>query len=294
MTKDGVAADLGWREPTGFPHDGSRATTGDRSHRPIDTAGVDGDPAWGGWDAWTPAALRGLLPEAAAATPVAALDALLRTAARRLAGRRFTVPGTGLRLRVETLDVRPDPMGLALGQFDDVRLVARDLEWRGWACERLVLVCRNVHVRPLPAAAVVSAPVEVEVVLPAAVLRERVAARRPEARLDVGADGEARLRWARRPGWGAVLVAADVLGSAVHVRPVALQPGDRQDGRRIRLPRWLPPVRIPVPVLARGLRLREITTGPEVVVLRLVADEWREAVSVRRLAELLVGLDRLA
>jgi hypothetical protein len=253
-----------------------------------DTAGVHGNPAWDEGTAWSGPAAWGLLP-ATAAMPVATLDALLRSAARRLAGRRFTVPGTELRLRVDALEVRPDPVGLALGQFDDVRLVAGDLEWRGLACERLVVVCRNVHVRPLPAPTVVSAPVEVELTLLPPVVRERVAAVRPCLRLEVGTDGEPRLHWARRPHWAALVVAAEVADSALHLRPVAVRRGPR----RLPLPRWLPPVRIRVPALPRALRLHRVDVGPEVIVLHLRADQWRDAVLADRLAGLAWWLERL-
>lgn len=250
---------------------------------------VDTEPTWGDWGDWGPAALRGLQAGAIAATPVAALDALLRLAARRLAGRRFTVPGTGLTLRVEALKVRPNPMGLTVGQFDDIRLAARDLEWRGWSCTRLVVVCRNVHLRPLPTPAVVSAPVEVEVALLPAVVRDRVAQLRPEVLAEVGPDGEARLRWARRPRWGAVVVTVEVAGPGLDLRPV----GMRLACRYIPLPGWLPPVRMPVPAPPRGLRLRDVVVGPEEIVLTLVADQWREGIPHQRLADLLAGLDRL-
>ncbi|WP_214370721.1 hypothetical protein [Pseudonocardia sp. H11422] len=257
---------------------------------------MDGDPAGGGWTSWTdPAALRalrGLLPATVAATPVGALDTLLRTAARKLAGRRFTVPGTGgdLVLRLESLEVRPDPVGLGLGQFDDVRVVATELEWRGTPCRRLVVVCRNVHVRPLPAPTVVCAPVIVEVTLLPEVVRELIAAVHADVRLEVGPNGEIRLRWSRRPTWGALVVAPEVAGSVLHLRPEALWLGRH----RLTLPRWLPPVRLGLPPLPRGLQLRRAEVGPAGIVLHLLADEWREAVPVGRLAALLARLSSLA
>ncbi|MHA6794402.1 hypothetical protein ACVGVM_12975 [Pseudonocardia bannensis] len=223
-----------------------------------------------------------------AATPVGALDALLRTAARKLVGRRFTVPGTGgdLVLRLESLQVRPDPIGLGLGQFDDVRVVATDLEWCGTACRRLVVVWRNVHVRPLPVPAVVCAPVTVELSLLPEVVRERIAAVRAAVLLEVGPDGEARLRWSRLPTWGALVVAPEVAGPTLHLQPGALWLGRR----RFTLPRWLPPVRLKLPPFPRGLQLRRVEVGPAEIVLHLVADEWREPVPVHRVIALLAQL----
>lgn len=272
-----------------------------------DNAGMDADPLRTGWPMWSPPpGLPGLLR--APATPAGALEALLRAAARRLGGRRFTVPGTDLALRVEALELRPDPVGLAFGQLDDVRLVARDLEWRGIACERLVAVWRNVHVRPLPEAAVVSAPVEVELALRPAVVAERLASARPALRLDVaagddgpdlsgtGSPAEVRLRWAARPRWGALVVQPEVAtgegpgGGVLHLRPVAL----RLRAHRLALPGWLPPARLRLPTLPRGLRVRSVVVDAQVVVVRLVADEWREALPGSRLTEAARWLSRLA
>jgi LmeA-like phospholipid-binding len=233
-----------------------------------------------------PRELWGLL--AATAPPVAALDALLRTAARRLVGRRFTVPGTELTLRVETFDARPDSVGLAIGQLDDVRIVARDVQWRRLACERLVLVCRNVHLRPLPVPVLVSAPVEVELTVAAADLRQQVATLRPQLRVEV--DGEARLRWAERPQWGALVVVPEVTDTALYLRPVALWCGSR----RLPLPRWAPPLRVRVPALPRRLRLRGVEVRPDAVVVRLAADQWRETAPWDRLRIFRGWLDGLA
>jgi hypothetical protein len=169
----------------GFPHGGSDRWAAGACR--ADTPGVDSEPWRAAWAGWTvPAAVRGLVPAGALSTPAEALQALLSTAIRRLTGRRFTVPGTGgLALRVEALEMHPDPLGVALGQFDDVQLVARDVEWRGWACDRVVVTFRNVHLRPLPTAAVVTAPVVVEIALAPAIVAARLAAVRPGAVFEI-------------------------------------------------------------------------------------------------------------
>jgi hypothetical protein len=256
---------------------------------------VDSEPWRTAWAGWTvPAAVRGLLSGRSLSTPPEALQALLSTAIRRLAGRRVTVPGTGgLALRVEALEVRPDPLGVALGQFDDVRLVARDVEWRGWASDRVVVTFRNVHLRPLPTAAVVTAPVVVEIALAPAVVAARLAAVRPGAVFEIeqgGGSADALVRWHARPHWGALVIAPDVTAAALHLRPV----GARLGPLRCALPGWLPPLRIPLPVLPRGLRLREIAVGAGEVVLHLAADEWREPLPGTRIASIARWLERLA
>lgn len=238
------------------------------------------------WAAWTdPAAL---LRAAGALTPVGALERLLRAAGRRLAGRRVTVPGTGgrLSLLLESISVDPDPVGVALGQLGDLRLVASDLRWRDLECHRAVLVCRNVHVRPFPAPVAVAAPVTLELAVTPEVLGRTLAATHPQLGLEPAGPERVRLRWTRHPAWGSLTVSAEVSGEAVVVRPRTLQ----LRGRRIPLPGWAPTRRIALPALPRGLRLREVTAGDEEIVLHLVADEWREQVPASRLDRLLKRL----
>ncbi|QJY48944.1 hypothetical protein [Pseudonocardia broussonetiae] len=240
---------------------------------------MDGDP----WAAWLDPST--LLRAGAALTPVGALEALLRAAGRRLVGTRVTVPGSGgeLSLRFDSLSLGPDPVGLALGQLDDLRLVASDVRWRDLRCHRLVLVCRNVHVRPFPAPVAVAAPVTLEVAVDIAVLAGMLTAARRDWLLEPAGPGLARLRWARRPSWGHVTVTAEVSGTALLVRPRELVVGPR----RVRLPSWCPGRRIALPALPRGLRLREVVVDGEEVVLHLAADEWREQVPTGRLEGLL-------
>lgn len=243
---------------------------------------MDPDP----WTAWTdPAAL---LRAGVALTPVAALDKLLRAAARRLAGRRVTVPGTGgeLVLRWESLAFDPDPVGLALGQLGDLRLVASGVRWRDLQCHRAVLVCRNVHVRPFPVPVAVAAPVTLELAFAVEVLAGRLATAHPRLGLEPAGRDRAALRWARRPAWGSLTVSAEVGGDAVVVRPRALH----LRGHRIPLPGWAPTHRIALPTLPRGLRLLGITADDGEIVLRLTADEWREEVPAARLDLLLARL----
>jgi LmeA-like phospholipid-binding len=218
------------------------------------------------------------------AGPADALAGLLRTAGRRLAGRRLTVPGTRgeLSLCVASVHVRPDPVGLALGHLDDVRVEATDVRWRGWEAHRVLLVGHNVHVRPprtaapVPSGALltptaVAAPVTLEVRMRTEHLRERLASIRPDLDVEIADGGRARVRLARRPGLGWLAVTPEVTRDALLLRPRALRLGRVETA----LPSWAPRVRIALPELAHGLRLREITTGDGDVVLHLGADEWR-------------------
>jgi hypothetical protein len=240
---------------------------------------MDGDP----WTAWLdPAAL---LRAGAALTPVGLLESLLRTAGRRLAGRRITVPGSGgeLDLRLESLSLDPNPVGIALGQLGDLHLAASDVRWRDLTFHRLVLACRNVHVRPIPVPVAVAAPVTLELAVRPEVLNRRLVTAFPWLGLEPAGAERARLSWTRHPSWAGLVVSAEVSGTALVVRPRALQ----VRGRTFGLPGWAPARRITPPQLPRGLRLREVTSGADEIVLHLVADEWREQVPTDRLESLL-------
>jgi hypothetical protein len=236
-----------------------------------------------------------LLPPGVPVPPVAALEALLRAAGRRLAGRHLTVPGTGgaLRLRLTALRLDPEPVGLTIGQIGEVTVEATEVVWRDITFRRAVLVARNVHVRPRPVPTAVAAPVILDVVVDPAVVRERLAATHPQLRLGVHRDApHARAHWARHPDWGWVGLRPEVTSSALLLRPTTVS----VRGRSRALPGWLPAVRIRLPQLPRGLRLRDVEVdddpGGPVIVVHLGTDEWREAVPPRRLTSLLTRLQR--
>jgi hypothetical protein len=259
----------------------------------VDDEGSGFRPPFGTW--WVdPAGLMppGLTPPGLPALPVAALESLLRAAGRRLAGRRLTVPGTGgaLRLRLTALRLDPEPLGMAIGQLGEVTVEATDVVWRDITFRTAVLVARNVHVRPQPVPTAVAAPVTLELTLDPVAVCERLAATHPELRLSVHPDApHARAHWARRPEWGWVGLKPEITTSALLLRPTAVSLRGRGRG----LPGWLPTVRIRLPQLPRGLRLRDVEVADDTaIVLRLATDEWREQVPPRRLTALLTRLQR--
>ena len=255
-------------------------------------------PPFGAW--WVdPAGLMpaglvppGFTPSGLPSLPVAALESLLRAAGRRLAGRRLTVPGTGraLRLRLTALRLDPEPLGLAVGQLGDVTVEATDVVWRTITFRSAVLVARNVHVRPQPVPTAVAAPVTLDLALDPIAVCERLAATHPELRLSIHRDApHARAHWARRPEWGWVGLKPEITSTALLLRPTAVS----VRGRSRALPLWLPTVRIRLPQLPRGLRLRDVeVTDAPAIVLHLGTDEWREPVPPRRLTALLTRLQR--
>jgi hypothetical protein len=176
-------------------------------------------------------------------------SALLLASERAVVGRRVAFDDAVM--TVAEVDCTLGLLGMALGQFDDVRVVVENVEWRGHTARRLAVTCRDVHVNPGPT--LVAGPVDVELTLGSADI----------PRLDVGSDRLVR--------WGLLPLRPSVEDGELWVR-TGLLPLRR---------------RIPVPPLPNGLRLTGVRTGPGEVVLTARAPQWRERVSLGRLVELL-------
>ncbi|WNV89166.1 hypothetical protein [Umezawaea sp. Da 62-37] len=181
------------------------------------------------------------------------VQSVLLLATRRFTDRRVTVRlgGSDATMRVAEVDCTLGALGMALGQFDDVRLVVEDVEWADRTARRLAVTCRDVHVNPGPT--LVAGPVDVELVL----------ASRDLPDVEVGPDGV--LRWAFVP-----------LAPSV------------EDGELWVTTGFLPlRRRIAVPPLPGGLRLTGVTTRPDEVVLTARSELWRERVPLGSLVKLL-------
>ncbi|MFD9733041.1 hypothetical protein [Umezawaea sp. NPDC059074] len=181
------------------------------------------------------------------------VQTVLHLATRPLTDRRVTVRVGDADASMTVADVACSvgALGLALGQFDDVRVVVEDVEWNGRTARRLAVTCTNVHVNPGPT--LVAEPVEVELAL----------GPQDVDRLDLGADGVLR--------WGVVPLVPFVEDGELWVRTGFL-PLRRQ---------------VPVPPLPGGLRLTGVRTGDREVVLTARSERWRERVPLGRLARLL-------
>ena len=181
------------------------------------------------------------------------VQSVLQLATRPLTDRRVTVRvgEADATMTVADVDCTLGALGMALGQFDDVRVVVEDVEWAGRSARRLAVSCANVHVNPGPT--LVAAPVDVELVLGA----------RDVGRLDIGVDGVLR--------WGVVPLVPSVRDGELWVRTGFL-PLRRQ---------------VPVPDLPGGLRLTGIATAPGEVVVTARSEQWRERVPLTKLVRLL-------
>jgi hypothetical protein len=218
----------------------------------------------------------------------AAYRTLFMTVRRLVVGRRLAVrlDDGDITLTVTELDSRLDVRGLSVGQLNDVRLAARDISWRGSRFDRATAVMHNVHMKPTAPPVLVAAPVELTLEIPAPVLDELFQWAAPRLAGEVGADGVARLRLARRPLLGHVEVDARLDGSTLWLQP---------SGLIVRQSRWKLPARTPaypvrLPELPNGLVLTAISFAPGVVCLSGTLPEWRMDVPRKRLEDILSQL----
>ena len=230
------------------------------------------------WDPFRPLDMLASLWSTAAVAPVssggaAAYRALFMTLRRLVVGRRLAVrlDAGDVTLTMTEFDSRLNVHGLSVGQLDDVRLAARDISWGGSQFDRASAVLHNVHIRPAAPPALVAAPVELTLEVPSAVLDDLFSWAAPRFVGEVGPDGIARLRLARRPMFGHLEVDARLDGSTLWLKPRSLV------ARRTRwtLPRRTPAYPVHLPELPHGLQLTDVSFAPDLVCLSGTLPEWR-------------------
>lgn len=229
----------------------------------------------------------------AAVAPVSgatlAYRTLFTTVRRLVVGRRLTVrmEEGDVTLTVTEFDSRLDARTLSVGQLDDVRLAARDIEWRSSRFDHVTAVLRNVHVRPTAPPVLVAAPVELTLAVPAAALDSAMQWVAPRWCASVGSDSVARLQLARRPGLGHLEVDAALDGSTLWLKPRGVVIGRS----RWQLPARTPRYAVHLPELPRGLRLTGIAFAPGVVHLSGALAEWRMEIPRQRLEDIIGALN---
>ena len=245
------------------------------------------------FDPFRPIDMLASLWSTAAVAPVsngaaAAYRTLFMTVRRLVVGRRLTVSlqHGDLAITVTEFDSRLDMRALSVGQLNDVRLAARDISWGTSEFQHATAVLHNVHMRPTVPPVLVAAPVELTLEVPAPVLDDLFSWAAPRLCGEVGADGVARLRWARRPAAGHLEVDARLDGSTLWLKPrgVVLRRS------RWRLPRRTPAYPVRLPELPHGVLLTGIAFAPGVVRLSASVQEWRVDMPRTRLEDLLTQL----
>jgi len=248
----------------------------------------------GRWDPFRPLDLLGSLWSSAAAIPpvssgaAVAYRTLFMTLRRLVVGRNLTVrlDDGDLTLTVTEFDSRLDVRRLAVGQLNDVRIVAKDIRWDGNRLDHAIVNLHNVHVQPGTSPVVVAAPIDLSIELPASVLEDLFRFAMPRLSGEVGADGIARLRWARRPTRGNLEVEVALDGSTLWLKPRGLVLGQQ----RWNLPGRLRAYPVRLPQLPHGLVLTDISFGPGLMRLTGTLPEWRMDVARTQMEEILTQL----
>lgn len=218
----------------------------------------------------------------------AAYRTLFTTLRRLVVGRRLTarLDEGDLTMTVTEFDSRLDVRGLSVGQLNDIKLAARDIRWRTSTFDHATVVLHNVHMKPTSPLVVVAAPVEMTLEVPAAALDDLFRWLAPRFSGEIGSDGVARLRMARRPQLGHAEVEATVDGSTLWLRPRGVTIG----GSRWRLPVRTPAYPVRLPEFAHGLQLTGIVFAPGAVRLTGTLPQWRAELPRKRLEDLIAQL----
>lgn len=245
------------------------------------------------WDPFRPLDMLASLWSTAAVAPVstgaaAAYRTLFMTLRRLVVGRELSVrlDEGDITLTVTEFDSRLDVRGLAVGQLSDVRLAARDIRWDKNRLDRATAVLHNVHLRPAAPPVLVAAPVDLTVELPASTLDDLFGLVAPRLSGEIGEDGIARLRLARRPALGHLEVDTLLDGSTLWLKPRGLVLGRR----RMRLPGRTPAYPVHLPELPHGLQLTDISFRPDMLCLSGTLQEWRVDVPRTRLEDVITQL----
>ena len=207
---------------------------------------------------------------------------VLTEAARAwLVGKKRTVSFAGQELTMVLTDItteRPD-LARAIGQYGEVGVTARDVQWQGHHFERLSVKARNVHLRPGSRPTLVVAPVLIEtfVSAPAASRWLATVSSRLELTMQAGVPqvGVVGAPWVR------LEIEPGAEGRSILVRPRALHVGDW------RLSLRLPAFPAPLPALPDGLMLTAVEPAPGGFAVRGLLSEWRRPMSREDIERLL-------
>jgi hypothetical protein len=210
---------------------------------------------------------------------------LVDTARNRLIGKRrtFAFAGQELTMVLEDLSVEGSDLALAVGQYGQVRILARDVEWAGYRLERLEVQARNVHLRPGTKPVLVAAPIRSEAFVSAADASRWLAGVSPRLELATHA-GVPQVGMIGAP-WARLEVEAGAEGKSIRIVPRALHLLDR----RLSLLR-IPAFHVPLPELPFDVTLTSVEPAPGGFVLRGLLPEWQRPLSRADLERLLTTI----
>jgi hypothetical protein len=210
---------------------------------------------------------------------------IVDTARNWLIGRKrtFSFAGSELILTLEDLSVEGSDLARALGQYGQVRILARDVEWSDYRLDRLEVQARNVHLRPGSKPVLVAAPVRTEAFVSAAAASRWLAAVSPRLVLATHA-GVPQVELVGAP-WARLEVEAGAEGKSIRVVPRAVHLLDR----RLSLP-GVPAFHVPLPELPFDVTLTSVEPAPGGFVMRGLLPEWQRLLSRADLERLLTTM----
>jgi hypothetical protein len=179
--------------------------------------------------------------------------------------------------------VEGSDLARAIGQYGQVRLLARDVEWAGYRFERMQIHARNVHLRPGARPVLVAAPVLFEAFVSASAASAYLATVSPRLELTIHA-GVPQVGVAGAP-WVRMEVAAGAGGQSIRVQPRALYLLDW----RVSVP--APAFDVPLPPLPLAdVMLTSIEPAPGGFLVKGVLPEWQRSLSRGDLEHLLATI----
>jgi hypothetical protein len=211
--------------------------------------------------------------------------ALLVDAARAwLTGKKktFRFSGHDLTLTLSDISVGGADLARVMGQYGQVRISARDVQWHVYQMERIEVRASNVYVRPGLRLTLVTAPVHCEAFVSAAFASSWLATVSPWLELALIA-GVPQVGVAGMP-WVRLEVETGAEGRSIRLRPSALYLLDR------RVSLWSPAFHLPLPELPDGFMLTSVEPAPGGFLVRGLFSEWQRSLSREDLERLLAGI----
>ncbi len=211
--------------------------------------------------------------------------ALLVDAARAwLTGKKKTFRFSGHDLTLTLSDISVDGADLArvMGQYGQVRICARDVQWHAYQMERIEVRAGNVYVRPGLRLTLVTAPVHCEAFVSAAFASSWLATVSPRLKLALVA-GVPQVGVAGMP-WVRLEMETGAEGQSIRLRPSALYLLDR------RVSLWSPAFRLALPDLPDGFMLTSVEPAPGGFLVRGLFSEWQRSLSRDDVERLLAGM----
>ena len=183
--------------------------------------------------------------------------------------RTFVIAGQKVTMELDDLTVSTGA-GLAFGQFDDVTIDVKDIDWEGRRVSTMQLVGHNVHLRPGITPTLVASPVTFD----ACVAADDIATWVPEMvgrrlHVEVGDDAVARVHLRDREHLGALEIDVRVEGHFLVLDPTTLVAGKRRFGGLKRIP----PFRLPI-ITPRNVHVTDVSLGPGAVNVSGHLTEW--------------------